>query len=234
MPRHIVQAEGNDQVPMAGIQSALQASFQAYAARQAEGQRAAQAAQHPNTQGKQRQCKQVSLDLCSVIWGLSLVAVHTAGAQHDLWCLSCADEPAWGALNAPTACSLYSACRAASLRSQQILIRQAALHRHPPATHPREHVLQTRQAQPSHSSSHLHLRPDSISPFPQRQQQQLQLQRQSPGQLMPHDKTASQSQHQSPPQQQNSSRQPPMLFLMQPQERLPKQLWRLLQRQLSR
>ena len=68
MPIHIVQAEGDDQVPMAEIQSALQASFQAYAARQAEEQRAAQAVQHAGRQAKaekakQRQRKQVSLVL---------------------------------------------------------------------------------------------------------------------------------------------------------------------------
>ena len=66
MPIHIVQAEGDDQVPMAEIQSALQASFQAYAVRQAEGQQAALAAKHADTQAKaakakQRQRKQVSL-----------------------------------------------------------------------------------------------------------------------------------------------------------------------------
>ena len=72
MPIHIVQAEGENQVPMAEIQSALQASFQAYAVRQAEGQRAAQAAQHADRQAKaekakQRRCKQVSLSKSTAV-----------------------------------------------------------------------------------------------------------------------------------------------------------------------
>ena len=59
MPIHIVTAEGEDPALANEVKEAVEASFQAYAVRQAEEQRAGHQAK--TDKAKQRQRKQVSL-----------------------------------------------------------------------------------------------------------------------------------------------------------------------------